>query len=391
MLQQDPCLRRVSINMNALVSQVKIPNSNWSRLITVFLGVTLGILSQDATAQWKPTWQDEFDGPNIDLNKWDVLTRKNNFNNELQYYLPEQASIFDGRLRITSTDEPFNGKPYRSARLESNIAQAYGRFEIRAKIPTTKGIWPAIWLLPRFVPWPTGGEIDIMEHGGSQPTVVSSAYHWQNQQGNHQFVFDTYQAVDGGQPIVWPNDFHEYVAEWEPGKIQYYVDGVNHYTVTSATAPISSTPMHVILNTAVGGDFDGNPNGTTVFPQFFDIDYVRVYEEGILGDFNFDDEIGVLDWQMLKAGMGQDSSGMSIHETYATGDINQDFRTDVVDFGLFKSIYEQTNGAGSFAAMVTDSSANEGSLAPEPSMIVLAGGVVSLLLARLQCRRRRHH
>ena len=376
--------------MSVLVSPNNTPSSSWFRLITVCLGIALGNLPPDATAQWKLTWKDEFDNGNIDPTKWDVLTRKNNSNNELQHYLPDQVAIVDGKLRITSTDEPFDGKPYRSARLESKVAQAYGRFEIRAKIPTTKGIWPAIWLLPRFVPWPTGGEVDIMEHAGSQPTVVSSAYHWQNQQGNHQYVFDTHTALDGGQPIIWPDGYHDYVVEWEPNEIRFYVDGVNHYTVTNAMAPISSTPMHVILNTAVGGNFDGNPDGTTVFPQLFDIEYVRVYEQGILGDLDFDDTIGPLDWQMLKAGVGQDLSGLSIHETYAMGDLNQDFETDVDDFGLFKTIYEQANGVGSFAGMVSDEGGSE---IPEPSAIVLtASGLMLLMVRRLRiCRSRHQH
>ncbi|MEO0515212.1 MAG: glycoside hydrolase family 16 protein [Planctomycetota bacterium] len=239
------------------------------------------IATPTAHAQWELTWADEFDAPEINTTDWDVLTRRDSFNQELQYYVPEQASIAqtDGRsvLRITATDEPLDGKAYRSARLESNYTQAYGRFEVMGRIPTTKGIWPAAWLLPRDVAWPLGGEIDIMEHGGSRPNIVSSAYHWGTEPGVNQFVFSEYDS-----PIneAWANDFHEFAVEWDARAIRYFVDGVNHFTVTPDMAPISSSPMSVILNTAVGGFFDGNPDSTTQFTDnTFDVDYVRAYQQ----------------------------------------------------------------------------------------------------------------
>jgi len=240
----------------------------------------LWVWAGSALAQWELTWADEFDAPAVDTANWDVLTRRNSFNQELQYYVPEQASITqaDGRsvLRITATDEPLNGKLYRSARLESHYAQAYGRFEVMGRVPTTKGIWPAAWLLPRDVAWPLGGEIDILEHAGSRPNVVSSAYHWNNVPNVSQFVFSEYESPTGD---AWADGFHEYAVEWDARAIRYFVDGVNHFTVTPDMAPISSTPMSVILNTAVGGFFDGNPDATTQFPNTFDVDYVRAYRQ----------------------------------------------------------------------------------------------------------------
>ena len=120
--------------------------------------VTLGCSAEQAVTDndtWELTFSDEFDGDAVDTTKWDVLHRKNSHNNEKQYYLPEQATVADGILRITAVDEPYDGKDYCSARLESTFTQAYGKFEIRAKLPTTKGLWPAIWLLPRGVRWPS--------------------------------------------------------------------------------------------------------------------------------------------------------------------------------------------------------------------------------------------
>ncbi len=236
------------------------------------------INSDSISDGWVLTWSDEFDGEAIDTQKWEVLTRKKNYNGESQYYLPEQAAVVDGLLRITTTNEPYDGKAYRSARLESWFEQVYGRFEVRAKIPTTQGIWPAIWLLPRSQPWPHGGEIDIMEHAGSRPTEVQSAYHFADAEGKHDHVYKVFTATGPeGEPVRFPDDFHVYAVEWSPAQIVFYVDGEAFYRIGADEVPISSTPMSVVLNTAVGGFFDGEPDETTRFPQYFDIDYVRVY------------------------------------------------------------------------------------------------------------------
>ncbi|MGL4512525.1 MAG: family 16 glycosylhydrolase [Lacipirellulaceae bacterium] len=276
--------------------------------------LSTALLSKPASAQtprgYAPAWSDEFNGTAINNTVWENLTRRDSFNNELQYYLPAQAAIANTTdptggearrvLRITATNQPFDGKGYRSARLESrsssNSTVLFGRVEVLAKIPTTKGIWPAIWLFPnRDVPWPTGGEIDILEHKGSIPDEVSSAYHYNATAGSSSFRFHEHAATESnGQPTMWANDFHEYALEWDPHEIRFYVDGYNHFTVVSDTAPsgykpnegngsdtqrhvVPSTAMNVILNTAVGGWFDGNPDATTVFPQLFDIDYVRTF------------------------------------------------------------------------------------------------------------------
>ncbi len=229
---------------------------------------------------WTLTFHDEFDGSAVDTEKWEVLTRKNSHNEEKQYYLPEQATVVDGVLRITATNEPYEGKNYRSARLESWFTQKYGRFEVRAKIPTTKGIWPAIWLLPREGHWPHNGEIDIMEHGGSRSHDVSCAIHFSDENRQHKHVWAVHQANDeNGKPIEWAKDFHIYAAEWSPKDVAFFVDGVEYYRVGHDKIPELNTPMCVILNTAVGGWFDGDPDDNTVFPQFFDIDYVRVYQK----------------------------------------------------------------------------------------------------------------
>ena len=230
---------------------------------------------------WQLTWQDEFDGTSVDPSKWDVITRRDSYNNEKQYYLPEQAAVADGNLVITATDEPYDGKQYRSARLHSLNQFGPGRFEARIDLPTSQGMWPAFWLHAYGVgiPWPTAGEIDIMENRGSQPTIVSSAYHFQDDGYPYRYVVHSYSTDEGGEPVNFHDGFHIYAAEWEEEVIRFYVDGVLHFTVEEVIPgrTVYETPKNIILNLAVGGNFGGDPDETTVFPQTMLVDYVRVW------------------------------------------------------------------------------------------------------------------
>ena len=266
------------------ISQRRFFSAAW-RWVVILSVSAIGAPSAQGTdlPGWRLAWQDEFDGTEVDTDNWEVLTRQNSFNNEKQYYVPEQATIVDGKLRITATNEPLANKPYRSARLESWTAFGPGRFEARIDLPTSQGMWPAFWLFPnRDIPWPTGGEIDILENKGSEPNVVSSAYHWQSNPGpccsQHQFVSRRYATTEGDTSVDFHEGFHLYAAEWEAEEIRFYVDGILHYKVTETSSrPIFDTPKNIILNLAVGGFFGGDPNSTTQFPQTMDVDYVRVW------------------------------------------------------------------------------------------------------------------
>ncbi len=257
----------------------------WSLLVAT-LAVTVGASSAVAQVPnlpgWQLEWHDEFDAQAVDTTNWNVLTRQNSFNNEKQYYVPDQATIVDGKLRITATNKPLANKQYRSARLESKPEFSKGRFEARIDLPTGQGMWPAFWLRAGGVPWPTGGEIDILENKGHEPNVISSAYHWQSEPGpccaQHRFVSRRYNPGLLGDPVDFHDGFHVYAAEWEENEIRFYVDDVLHNIVRAdATRPIFETPKSIVLNLAVGGNFSGDPNSSTQFPQTMDIDYVRVW------------------------------------------------------------------------------------------------------------------
>lgn len=302
---------------------------------------------------WSFAWEDVFNGSSVDTARWDVLEREDSFNNEKQYYHPGQVDVSSGNLVITADDQPLGSKQYRSGLVRTWGEQTYGRWEVRAKLPTTQGMWPAIWLLPRTAPWPTGGEIDIMENRGSQPGLVSSAYHW-GPSWPSNFIYD--QFTGAGLPANYHDAFHTYAVEWEPDQISYYVDGVHHFTVHESVAPVSSTPMSLIINVAVGGDFGGDPDGSTVFPQEMLVDYVRVWDHNpatelgglsgnLLGNTSFEDDGGTLNgWGVF----GNDIGNVSASSEYA------------LDGVASTKVYGQFSGGANYSGIVQGIAASEG-------------------------------
>ncbi len=225
--------------------------------------------------EWFPTWNEEFNGTSLNPANWRALNIAWPYNNEQQYYADTHATVANGELTILSTNQRQGGRNYTSARIESGdrFFQRYGRFEMRAKLPSTQGIWPAFWLLPQPTGWPP--EIDIMELLGHQPNTVYMTNHW-GTASNPQHLTFSYTGPD------FSAAFHTFACEWHPDRIDYFVDGVLRGT---STTNIPQMPMYVILNTAVGGFWPGYPDATTVFPQRFVVDYVRAYRKLLNADF----------------------------------------------------------------------------------------------------------
>lgn len=241
---------------------------------------------------WELVWQDEFEGPEIDLSKWEhEVNGRGGGNNELQFYTdrPENSyidqSIEDGVLVIQAHEEAFRGKRYTSARMRTlNKGDwTYGRFDIRAKLPYGQGIWPAIWMLPTdnvYGTWAASGEIDIMELLGQQPNVVHGTLHYGGRWPNNVHSGTSYTLPTGD----FSEAFHVFTIEWEPGEFRWYVDGEHYQTQTEWHTSDGEYPapfdqrFHLLLNLAVGGNWPGRPNDTTTFPQQMLVDYVRVYQ-----------------------------------------------------------------------------------------------------------------
>jgi beta-glucanase (GH16 family) len=196
------------------------------------------------------------------------------------------VTVAGGNLVLTADGADFGGKSYTSGKVESKWTNQYGRWEVRAKLPGTKGTWPAIWLLPdtNLYPWPSQGEIDIMENRGHEPLLTSSAYHWGPNWWTHQSKSAEQKATNGGIAENYHNEFHTYTVEWSSSLLQFYVDEVLYQTVTDADTGgflgNQTAPVETVLNVAVGGDFLGGaqPDGSSVWPQQMLVDYVRVYE-----------------------------------------------------------------------------------------------------------------
>ena len=265
--------------------------------------VAVSLLSQGGGAQKHKTpegytlvWSDEFDGKDgslPDASKWTYDIGGSGWgNHELEYYMnrAENARIEDGKLVITARQEAYTGPDgakfnYTSARLKTQglFSQAYGRFEARIKLPAGQGIWPAFWALgDNFgsVGWPKCGEIDIMENVGKEPGINHGSLHGPSSTNATSDLTATI-TLPAGQKLS--DDFHIYAVEWEPSAVRFYLDANSYATFTSAQWPAGGTwvfdhPFFLILNVAVGGDWPGSPDGTTVFPQTMQVDYVRVYK-----------------------------------------------------------------------------------------------------------------
>lgn len=263
-------------------------------------------------------WSDEFRGDNVDASKWSYERNcSGGGNNESQCYVSNSDNLWvDGEyLHIKAIKEPVNGPAvvnddpnydsndltgsgdYSSARIRT-IGKGdwlYGRFEIRAKMPSGQGTWPAIWMLPTdwvYGGWAASGEIDIVEAvnlkvGGENR--VHGTLHYGDTWPNNVYTGEAYQLPNGANPA---DDFHIYALEWEQGEIRWYVDGDHYATQTQSgwyskaaldrpTAPYDQR-FHLILNLAVGGDWAANVNDTgidaSVFPQEMVVDFVRVYQ-----------------------------------------------------------------------------------------------------------------
>ena len=248
-------------------------------------------------------WSDEFSGSELDRNKWGFqIGVRDEYhgklgntwywgNNELQYYTEDSVSVSDGVLTITASRRDYEGMEYTSARiLTRDLASfTYGYFEARIKLPTVQGMWPAFWMMPQpsdpsstrneYGGWSASGEIDIMEARGRIPGEIGNALHYGGKP--HVYSADS-ERLDA--PI---SEWHTYGLDWTADCIIWYVDGKESFRVTSdqwwtsasdgSSAPFDK-PFYLILNLAVGGNYDGGVKPSDDFESAsMLVDYVRVY------------------------------------------------------------------------------------------------------------------
>lgn len=230
-------------------------------------------IRRDASPQWQLVFSDEFNGDRLNLAKWnpnDPWGRERN--EELQAYVTNAFTVTNGLLRIVAERAPakYAGKPreFTSGMMTTyqKFSQAFGRWEIRCRVPRGKGFWPAFWLLPEPLGWPP--EVDILEIIGREPDKVHLTHHWHDAEGKLQSDTGVWSGPD------FSADFHTFALEWEPDHLAWFVDGVERFR---SLRSIPQGPMYLLLNLAIGGRWPGAPDETTVFPSAFEVDYVRVY------------------------------------------------------------------------------------------------------------------
>lgn len=253
-------------------------------------------------------WSDEFDGNNIDLNKWSYelgnwkLDENGNYitsgwgNNEQQFYTDKNASVSDGVLTISAryenySDEIQGNYAYTSSKLSTQykFSTCGGRIEVRSRCDSGKSLWPAIWMLPEdslYGGWAASGEIDIMEGWGSTPEKICGTIHFGDLWPNNTYLTNDYFFENGDSTENW----HTYAIEWDSDYIRWYVDDVLYSEQTEWYSANRKSPapfdqnFYLILNLAVGGHFDGidgiygDPSTFANGEKQLQIDYVRVYK-----------------------------------------------------------------------------------------------------------------
>lgn len=270
-------------------------------------------------AGYSLVWNDEFEGSDLDFSKWDFQlgTKASDpgapedwGNNEAEYYTKDNYKVGNGVLTITAKKEKKENKSYTSTRIRTMkddgtclYAPKYGRVEARMKLPREEGLWPAFWMLPAdtsvYGTWAASGEIDILEAKGRVPDRVNGTIHFGSQWPDNLYLGEEYRFDDSTDISDW----HLYSVDWEPGKISWLVDNQVYFTAYASQERTASpkkefwgrdseekenyaygapfdTPFYLILNLAVGGNYDWGANPANAeFPASMEVDYVRVWQK----------------------------------------------------------------------------------------------------------------
>jgi beta-glucanase (GH16 family) len=244
---------------------------------------------------WKLVWSDEFDvdGPPSSAN-WGY---EKGFvrNEELQWYQPDNATVANGILTIAAQKVHVLNPNYQSGSSDWKKSRQYydytstsmttsgkhswqyGRFEMRARIDTRQGSWPAFWILGDSTSWPQSGEVDIMEYYANKVLANVCTPNGSN------CTWDSTNKSPASLGSNWADDFHVWAMEWDAQHIDLYLDGkqVNTYDVSTANStnpnPYSTKKFYILVNLAIGAN-GGDPSNTT-FPITYEVDYVRVYQK----------------------------------------------------------------------------------------------------------------
>lgn len=231
----------------------------------------------------KLVWEENFNSQKLNTSNWNFELGNGCpdicgwGNNEKQIYTEKNHTVKNGILIITAQKID---STYTSTKITTKGKKEflYGRIEARAKLPVGTGIWPAFWMLGaniNQVGWPKCGEIDILEYVGKEPNTIFTSLHTQDSFGN---TINTKKTIF---PDI-EEGFHIYTIDWTKDKIEFLVDNISVYifnpTVKNENTWPFNKPFYIIVNLAVGGNFGGPKVDNTIFPQKFEIDYIKVFQ-----------------------------------------------------------------------------------------------------------------
>jgi beta-glucanase (GH16 family) len=246
---------------------------------------------------WRETWADDFSSGSINPSVYTNQIGNGQAygldgwgNNELQYYSTDNTWVENERLVIEAREEQVTDQygtyNYTSGKLitANKLTMQYGRVDIRAKLPTDQGMWPALWMLGENigqVPWPNCGELDIMELVGFDPDTVHGSIHGPGYSGGNS-VTGAYSLPSG----IFSDRFHVFSIVWDSDQIIWYVDGIEYFRTSRGYVEnernsewVIDHPFHFLFNVAVGGNWPGPPDASTTFPQRMELDYIRLFEQ----------------------------------------------------------------------------------------------------------------
>ena len=250
---------------------------------------TTGYQTPSSYVGYKLAWSDEFNESIVNTNYWQYDLGNGGWgNNELECYTDSNATVANGFLQIQAKQQNVTykgvGSNYTSTRMNTagKFSFEYGRVDIRAKLPVSPGMWPALWFLGNdfgTAGWPGCGETDLMELVGSNPRLVTGSIHWLQGNGAEGTLNNTYTLPGGAD---YSQKFHVFSLVWTKTQITMYVDDIPYMSQSSTSISSGTWPFNqaqfLIMNVAVGGDWPGSPMAQTVFPQSMYVDYVRVFQ-----------------------------------------------------------------------------------------------------------------
>jgi beta-glucanase (GH16 family) len=270
------------VHLAALLGVLLVPAA------TMPAGAEDGPLGQ--TGDWERVFTDEFNGPALDAEKWTLCYWWDNNGctnlgtGEREWYMPANTSVEDGHLKLTARKESVighegrefdftsgmvtTGRYYVERYRPARFATRRGYVEIRAKVPFGQGLWPAFWLLP--TDHESRPEIDVMEILGHRPGTLEMHFHFLDAEGKRKSAGSETEHPDLSK------DWHVYGLEWSEDAIVWYLDGVEQWRYAERNY-IPDEPMYLLINLAVGGEWPGDPDDSTIFPAHFLVDYVRAW------------------------------------------------------------------------------------------------------------------